>query len=384
MILSSTLPNGYEGYFGAETFGAGVFGVSSSSVPMIVNALPSNMRATLTQTDKRPQEVAFAVMVDGVDVSSNTVYFNVSNLETLPGSMLLKIAGIAAPAAGVSAAIDYLMVVDGQDYIGRMFTGIVDSVVTVTDGGIPVHNVIAREAATFAGLQLPPITPQYTGTAHDLARIELAALGYTGVFDFNDFDIYAGDTAYYAAGDFSPFFPSATFATVDLLLRWMAAQTSYGIVSADPSGIVRVFAIDSARTVDYVYTTAGQTVANAGTVNTQLASRVIYGGRPALFRVRRRWYDAVRPMPIIGETDYDAKLADHRAVSATAAAFAASARSATYHDVVVSCNPQMLPGHKVTFVDETGATQTGIVTGLYHSGQWPSGFTTTLNLAVMP
>jgi hypothetical protein len=164
----------------------------------------------------------------------------------------------------------------------------------------------------------------------------------------------------------------------------MAAQTSYGIISADPSGIVRVFAIDSSRSADCVYGSGGQTVANAGTANTQLAAPVSYGGRPTITRAYIGWQAAVRPMPIIGEDDYDSKLADHRAVSATAAAFAVSARYATYHDVTVSCNPQIVPGHKVTFVDETGATKTGIVTGLVHEGQWPAGFTTTLNLAVMP
>jgi hypothetical protein len=379
------MPNIYDGYFGAERFGTGVFGVSSSGVPAIVNAMPANALSTLTQTAKVPQEVSLAVIIDGVDVTSNTTYYRVNNLEALPGGALLRMAGISAPTVGSTVAIDYMLTVDGGEYIGRIFSGIVGSVTTTQEPrGMPIHAVICRESATFSVLQLPPMTVQYTGTAHDLARIELSALGYTGVFDFSDFDIYAGDPAEPNASEFSPFYPSMSFATVELLLRWMAAQTSYGIISADPSGIVRVFAIDSTRSADCVYGSGGQTVANAGTANTQLAAPVSYGGRPTITRAYIGWQAAVRPMPIIGEDDYDSKLTDHRAVSATAAAFAASARYATYHDVTVSCNPQIVPGHKVTFVDEAAATKTGIVTGLSHEGQWPAGFTTTLNLAVMP
>lgn len=388
MILTSTMPNIYDGYFGAERFGTGAFGVASSGIPAIINAMPADALSTLTQTERIPQEVSLAVIVDGVDVTSNTTYYRVNNLESLPGGALLRMAGIAAPAVGSTVAIDYMLLIDGSEYIGRIFSGIVGSVTTTQEPrGMPIHAVICRESATFYALQLPPVTAQYTGTAHDLARIELAQLGLACALDFDDFDIYAGTGT--GSTYFASLFPSQSFSTVDLMLKWMAGQTGFGVVSVDGNGIVRVFAIGSSRAVDITYTDAGQTSSVRGSPIPTLTAPVSYGARAAyLYSLSDyvMWANvyARRPMPVIGEDDYAAKLADWYAVTAVLNAFAADIPSATYHDVTVSLNPTLLPGHKVTFADQAGATKTGMVTGVQHEGAWPDGHRTMMNIVVMP
>ena len=365
-----------------------MFGVSMVGVPAVVNVSMGNTVAVLTQAKKRPQELAIAVTIAGVDCTSNTTYFKCNNLEAMPGSALLKLAGaFAMPTAGDTVVIDYALSVDGAEYLGRLFSGVVEDTTTppTQRGEIAVTNVVCREVATSYALQSPPVSVVWSGTAHDLARVELAALGLVGVLDFEDFDIYAGDplpTAFLRWRQPS-LRPSSQFATVERLLLWMVAQTSFGVISTDSSGVVRVNAFDSTRAADHVYAAQGIISTVAGVAPTTFA-RPQYGQQQAAWWNWGGWVEAQRPAPIVGETDYAAKVSDYAAVDATLAAFLADAANATYHDVVVTLNPAIIPGHRMTFVTAAGATVTGTVRGVSHEGQWPGGFLTTVNAAVMP
>ena len=381
MILTSTIKNTPVGLFGFETFGAQIFGTQMNCVPLIVNAIPGDVVAILEQSKRRPQEIGVAVTIDGVDVTGNCTYFKAQKLDGTPGSALIKMAGCAAPASGDTVAIDYRLTENGADYLGEIFRGVVDGkpIVTKEPGAMATINVICRDASTLSVLQTQPVTPAWTGTAHDLAMIELAAAGVVGVLEFDDFDIYNG-------GGGPLFKPASYFLSVEKLLLWMCSQTSYGNIYADASGAVHVASMSSSRAVDHTYPVNG-----VSSITDSQAPALL---SPAQYSIKpTEWYmlaigNIGRPWPVEGVdgtlAEVTAKMADHQAVTAALSAFFASLSSATYHDVKVSLNPSVVVGHKFTATDETGTTITGFVRSVEHEGQWPSGFTTTAQISVLP
>jgi len=377
LILTSTIKNTPIGYFGFEKFGAQIFGTQMSAVPLIVNAIPGDTVAILEQRKRRPQELGVAVTINGADATSNCFQFQAQKIDGAPGSALIKIAGITearAPASGDTVAIDYRLTENGRDYLGEVFRGVVDGkpIVTKEPGEMAVYNVTCRDTSTLAVLQTAPVTTQWAGTAHDLARIELAAAGVVGILEFDDFDIYGGSPAGPANSE-TGLLPSSQFLTVGNLLLWMCAQTSIGNIYADASGAVHVASMSSARPVDHNYPVNGV----VSITPAQTPAAMSYNS----YSVKQRPYPGSRDGTA---AEIAAKVIDYRNVSATLAAFLAGLSSITYHDVKVSENPDIVCGHNLSAVDELGATITGTVRSIVSEGRWPEGFSTVAQIAVLP
>ena len=383
MILTPQLINTPIGFAGFSKFGGGVFGWQAVGIPVIVSLMPGQTKDTIEQSRKIPQQWAPTIRVAGNDVTGSVVDFTVQKLGSGPGSATIVLAGIPSPSVGDSVEIQFAIVAGSDRLTSTLFSGVVDSLppTTAQPGTIPTITAVCREPISGYALARRPVTPIFTGSAHDLARIELAAAGAVCALDFPDFDIYPGDTTMiggysFAAANYVPLQPSVQFATVVDLLSWMIWQTSAGNIYADPSGIVHVVSIASTRAVDHAYDVSNAMSCVPGAAPGELLPASINTVWPGRF--------VSRPWPMITDADYAARWADYQGVDASLQAFLAVAEAATWWDLTVPLNPIVRPGHRVTFVGQDRASRTGVVTGITHAGNWDKGFTTLLALAVMP